>query len=303
VEQSEYAIATIGENKSKRGRPRITPEEKRQRRNLRRRIAKLKTSGELPIRLKQLEDELAERTEPKPRTKREYIARIDQPLAPRGLHRPDDAAYHNGLTALVAACYGQIQSQIYDLDQRLGFRSVGFAMEKLSGRVHQFLNVPLDEGAFTTWGVQYAILWANRYQRWYATATDKRFAASVSAGVWDWMKDWNLPPVIDQLADEITSEARIWLFSHLNDRRETATIFTRVRKWAEWQAMAATASMTASAKRHVPLENLAEDADGNPKTIEVSEDDFEPGYVKALEGHTGELPYTPELEAYALDYD
>jgi len=290
--------------KPKRGRPRVAPEEKRQRRNLRRRITKLRESGELPARLKILESELAARTQPKARTKREYIARIDKPLAPRGNHRPNDQAYHDTLVALVAACYGQIQSQIYDLNQRLDFRSVGFAMEKLSGRVHRFLNVPLDEGTFIAWGVQYAVRWATRYQRWYDTAMDKRFVKSVRAGVWDWMKDWNLPPVIDQLADEITSEARIWLFSHMNDKQaHTATLFTRTRAWATAQAMKATSERTATVKKYVPWERLVEDADGNPKTIEVSEDDFEPGYVKALEGHTGQLPYNPTLEAYALDYD
>jgi hypothetical protein len=48
---------------------------------------------------------------------------------------------------------------------------------------------------------------------------------------------------------------------------------------------------------------LVEDEDGNPTISEVTVDEFEPGYVKALEGHTAELPYNPELEAYALDYD
>jgi len=289
--------------KPKRGRPRVAPEEKRQRRNLRRRITKLRESGELPARLKILESELAARTQPKARTKREYIARIDKPLAPRGNHRPSDTAYHDALTALVAACYGQIQSQIYDLNQRLDFRSVGFAMEKLSGRVHRFLNVPLDEGTFIAWGVQYAVRWATRYQRWYDTAMDKRFVKSVRAGVWDWMKDWNLPPVIDQLADVLTADARIWLFSHMNDRQGTATLYSRVRKHAWHEARKATRARIADANRHVSWERLVEDEDGNPTISEVTVDEFEPGYVKALEGHTAELPYNPELEAYALDYD
>jgi hypothetical protein len=296
-------VAT-GTTKPKRGRPRIAPEEKRQRRNLRRRIAKLRESGEFPIRLKELESQLAARTEPKPKTLKEYRERIDRPLAPRGLHHPNDAAYHNALTALVAACYGQIRSEVYDLSPHLDFHSVGFAMDKLSWRVHQFLNVPREEGAFIAWGVRYAVRWANRYQRWYQTVTDQRFSKSVSAGVWQWMKEWNRRDVIEQLADDLTAAARIWLFSHMNDRQaHTATLFTRTRAWAKAQAMKATSERASDARKRVEWQSLREDEEGNPQTIEVTVDDFEPGYVKTLEGHTGELPYTPELEAHALDFD
>lgn len=297
------AVTESEASKPRRGRPRITPEEKNTRRSLRRRIAKLKESGELPIRRKQLEAELAARTEPKPRTLREYFKRIDRPLAPRGLHRPGDHAYHNELNALMASSYSRIEGEIYDLNPHLDFRAVSFAMEKLTARVHHFLRVPSDEGEFIRWGAQYAILWASRYQRWFDAIMDRQFIKSVAAGVQDWMgigKSDELSPDVHHrdtvlvTADGIASDARIWLFSHMNEtgeERGTATLFTRVRNWARYQAMAATSERTANAKKHVPWESLVEDEEGEQTQVEISPEQIDPAYWEMLAG-----------DAYALDY-